>query len=336
MNSASFVRWTAAAVIGAYSWAATAPAAARPGMEKRQLLSGPEQAGFRREDAKPSAVAGKPSEIRPTRKKFPWLIVIGAAAAVAGVVAVLLLTKKKDANKDATDCKADSGAGIADSDKALVARAENMLATRGVTIADGRDDWIWTGFPDDNPNPYPVPFADLAGITFAVDADYLYVRIQANGTYPASEADRPWYGQDQITKLNINIALDTDNNEMTGSPGDKGAEVLLGAGMMMTPACGWMDVYEFWFGPTGIEQPEDKRWLHANNRSLIAAAWGGRGTDHRVIVFPAGILGVYPGQTIGVSAWDECASLRYPNTHATLDPLGPVGIGSRVVIRLPT
>jgi hypothetical protein len=244
-------------------------------------------------------------------------------------------TKIPEPPKKPTQCQVDSGWGSGNSNAELVARAERMLAEHGVTINDAKGDWIWTGHQEDNPAPYPVQFADLAATTFAVDADYLYLRITAYGTYPRAETELPWYGQDQISRLGINIALDTDNNETTGSPGDKGAEVLLGVGMMMTPTCGWMDVYEFWYGPTGIEFPEEDRWVHSNNRKLILAAWGGAGFTYRVIIYPAGLLGVRPGQTIAVCGWDECDSLQYPNKHATFDVLGPAGLGNRVVIQLP-
>ncbi len=145
---------------------------------------------------------------------------------------------------------------------------------------------------EDNPSPYPVPFADLTAVTFAVDGDYLYVRLTVSGPYPTTEGQLPWYGRDQIRKLNVSIALGTDNNKDTGSPGNGGAEVMLGTGMTTTPDCGWMDVYDFWYGPTGIESPEERRWEHMNNRLLVVA-------------------------------------------HATFDVLGPGGLGSHVVVRLP-
>jgi hypothetical protein len=253
------------------------------------------------------------------------------------VVAVLLLpgcggsnTPNGGQSNTPDGCRGSAGAS-----PELVSRAGRMLSEHGVTIADAKGDWIWTGHPEDNPAPYPVPFADLRAATFAVDADYLYVRLDVNGVYPAVESELPWYGQDQIRKLNINIALDTDNNPNTGSPGDGGSEVLLGAGMTISPGCGWTDGYNFWYGPTGVEQPESQRWTHGDNRSLVVAAWGGAGFDYRVVVYPVGLLGLHPGQTIAVNSWNECASLRYPDLHATFDVLGPGGLASRVVIQLP-
>jgi hypothetical protein len=263
--------------------------------------------------------------------KYRFTFAIAAVLIVSGCSD----TKIPEPPNTPTKCQVDSGWGSGKSDPELVARTEHMLAEHSVTIADAQGDWVWTTHQEDNPAPYPVPFADLAAATFAVDADYLYVRITAYGTYPASEAELPWYGQDQISRLGINIGLDTDNNEHTGSPGDKGAEVLLGAGMMTTPTCGWMDVYEFWYGPTGIEFPETARWEHSNNRKLILAAWGGAGFTYRVMVYPAVLLGLRPGQTIAVCSWDECDSLLYPNKHATFDVLGPAELGNRVVIKLP-
>jgi hypothetical protein len=210
-----------------------------------------------------------------------------------------------------------------------------MLSDHGVTINDAKGDWIWIGNQEDNPSPYPVPFADFTSATFAVDADYLYVRLTVSGAYPLTEAELPWYGQDQIQKLNINIGLDTDNNRNTGSIADGGSEVMLGSGMMMTPNCGWMDAYDFMYGPTGILDPENQRYAHPFNRNLITAAWGGAGFDYRVMVFPVGSLGLHPGQTIAVNGWDECASLQYPGVHATFDVLGPSRSGSSVVVQLP-
>ncbi len=109
------------------------------------------------------------------------------------------------------------GAGSSGTRPDLVSRAEKMLLEHGVTIADVRGDWMWTGHREDNPFPYPVPFADLTAVTFAVDGDYLYVRLTVGGPYPTTEGQLPWYGRDQIRKLNVNIGLDTDNNEDTGS-----------------------------------------------------------------------------------------------------------------------
>lgn len=232
-------------------------------------------------------------------------------------------------------CQVDWGGGSGDNNPELVARVENMLAEHGATITDATGDWIWPGNQEDNPNPYPVAWADLTSATFAVDADYLYIRLNVNGVYPRSETDLPRYGQDQIQKLNINIGLDTDNNPKTGSLADGGSEVMLGSGMMMTPNCGWMDAYDFWYGPTGIDQPETERYAHTFNRNLVVAAWGGAGFDYRTIVYPVGSLGIRPGQTIGVIGWDECASLQYPDRHATFDVLGTGGINNRAVIQLP-
>ena len=62
---------------------------------------------------------------------------------------------------------------------------------------------------------------------------------------------------------------------------------------------------------------------------------GGAGFDYRVIVYPVGLLGLRPGQTIAVNGWDEYASLQYPDLHATFDVLGPGWMNSRVVIQLP-
>jgi|WetSurMetagenome_2_1015567.scaffolds.fasta_scaffold88220_3 hypothetical protein len=120
-----------------------------------------------------------------------------------------------------------------------------MLSEHGVTIADAEGDWIWTGHQEDNPSPYPVLCADVTSVTFAVGADHLYLRIRIAGGYPRSEDELPRYGEDQIRKLNVNIGLDPDNNANTGSLADGGSEVMLATDMMMTPTCGWMDIYDF-------------------------------------------------------------------------------------------
>jgi hypothetical protein len=238
-------------------------------------------------------------------------------------------------NPASNPCQVEWGAGSGNSNPELVARAENMLSEHGVTITDPIGDWVWPGNQEDNKNPYPVPWADLTSATFAVDADYLYVSLTVSGVYPRTEAELPWYGQDQVNKLNINIGLDTDNNPKTGSQPDDGSELMLGADMMMTPTCGWMDVYDFWYGPTGIDWPETARYAHIFNRDLVVAAWGGAGTDYRVIVYPVGSLDIHPGQTIGVIGWDECASVQYTDRHATFDVLGAGDMNNRVVIQLP-
>lgn len=217
----------------------------------------------------------------------------------------------------------------------LVSRAEHMLSEHGVTINDAKGDWVWTGNEDDNHSPYPVPWADLISATLAVDADYLYVRITVAGVYPRSEAELPWYGEDQVNKPGINIALDTDNNKITGCLSDKGAEVTMGVGMMNTPDGGWKAVYSFWYLPTGIEFPELRRYVHTETQNLVVAAWGGPGFDYCVFVLPAGLLGLYPGQTIAVIGWDESPSLKYPDRHATFDILAQGDKDNRIVIQLP-
>ena len=268
--------------------------------------------------------------VRRPRNTIPYALL---------VMAVLVMSGCGDSYSPNTSapskCQVDWGAGSGDTNPELVARTEHKLLEHGVTIPDAKGDWIWPGNQEDNPSPYPVPFADLIGATFAVDADYLYIRLTVDGVYPRTESELPWYGEDQINKLNVNICLDTDNNKNTGSLADNGSEVMLAADMMTTPLCGWEDVYDFWYGPTGVDFPETQRYEHTFNRTLVVAAWGGAGFDYRVIVFPVGLLGIRPGQTIAVNGWDECASLQYPERHATFDVLGPGGMNSREVIQLP-
>jgi hypothetical protein len=217
----------------------------------------------------------------------------------------------------------------------LVSRVEHMLSEHGVTITDAEGDWIWTGLPEDNSSPYPVPWADLLSVTFAVDDDYLYVRINVDGVYPSSITELPWYGEDQVNHLAVSICLDTDNNENTGCLADGGAEVVLDTGMMINPLGEWEPGYDFWYGPTGVDSPENQRYAHMGNMNLIVAVWGGPGFDYLVIVYPVGLLGLHPGQTITVDGWDECESLQYQEGHATVDTLGPDGTNPRIVIQLP-
>jgi hypothetical protein len=217
----------------------------------------------------------------------------------------------------------------------LVSRVEHMLSEHGVTITDANGDWIWTGDEEDNHSPYPVPWADLLSATFAVDADYLYFRLTVAGVYPSSLAELPWYGEDQINHLSVNICLDTDNNKDTGCLSDGGSELVLETGMMINPMGEWEPGYDFWYGPTGIELPENQRYAHMGNMDQVVAVWGGLGFNYIVIVLPVGPLGLCPGQTIAVNGWDECSSLQYMHQHATFDVLGPGGMNTRVVIQLP-
>jgi hypothetical protein len=217
----------------------------------------------------------------------------------------------------------------------LFSRAEQMLSEHGVTITDDEGDWIWTGDDEDNHYPYPVPWADLLGVTFAADADYLYFRLTVAGVYPSSVSELPWYGEDQIIHLSLNTCLDTDNNMNTGCFSDGGAEVVLEIGMMINPLGQWEPSYDFWYGPTGVETPETARYAHMGNMDLVVAVWGGPGFDYLIIVYPVGLLGLHPGQTITVVGWAECSSLQYMHQHATFDTLGPCGMNCRVVIQLP-
>jgi hypothetical protein len=93
-------RLTALVVILSLTWtiiiAGPAPAAPKTANDKAQAISSPEKDKPKEEDLRPVAIAGKSSEEAVSKKKFPWLIVIGAVAVVGGVVAILLLTKKKE------------------------------------------------------------------------------------------------------------------------------------------------------------------------------------------------------------------------------------------------
>jgi hypothetical protein len=210
-----------------------------------------------------------------------------------------------------------------------------MLSEHGVTITDAKGDWIWTDDEEDNHSPYPVPWADLLSVTFAIDADYLYFRLTVDGVYPRSVAELPWYGEDQINHLSVNICLDTDNNKNTGCFADGGSEVVIETGMMINPLGEWEPGYDFWYEPTGIDSPETSRYAHMGNMNLVVAVWGGPGFDYLVIVYPVEQLGLLPGQTIAVNGWDECSSLQYTHQHATFDVLGLGGMNTRVVIQLP-
>ncbi len=148
-----FIRITVFVLILAFTWTTTAagpaPPTAASANAKAQAVATPEKDKPKEEGMTPVAIAGKASETQATKKKFPWLIVIGAVV-VVGVVAVVLLAKKKETAGKISVSSTPSAAKVfldgSDTKKTTPCTLENVAAgshTVKLTL-DGYKDYAQT------------------------------------------------------------------------------------------------------------------------------------------------------------------------------------------------
>ena len=192
--------------------------------------------------------------------------------------------------------------------------AEKVLA-EGTKIIDATNDWISTKNPADNPSYYPINFADLKEIDIGIDDKYLYVKGIYNGVWPNKTEEWPSVEGNNIIGVNYGFNINTDNNRGTGSPADGGAEIFAGVGLKKEAT--HLVYCNYKKDPTGIEDPEEKRFLTTSNNNLWFA---GPGYDYVISVYPLKNLSLTKGQKVTINIWAEANSEKYE--HASFDILG--------------
>jgi len=186
----------------------------------------------------------------------------------------------------------------------------------GITIEDNENDFAQMGEkPGDseekpnNPVAYPLAYADVKSVTLGADEEYLYCKMEFWGKIPNQPAE---IGDDKISGTGIKVNI-------TNSKGEDQEIWMLGFGYLPVLDLPTLNTYYF-YGPTGIQEPEDKRFSGRGGDSKIA---GGAGTDYVMGALPLAHTGMSLGQEIFFSVSVETASLKYD--HATVDVLGGQG-----------
>lgn len=193
-------------------------------------------------------------------------------------------------------------------------KAEQLL-NYGITIEDDKNDFASMGGEKDrpdvkpnNPNAYAYAYLDVKSITVAIDKDNLYFKIQFYETIPEKTTK---IGDDKI------IANGTKFNLLNKKGEDQLILVLnynyLPLGINIT------GTYYF-YGPTGIAEPEIQRFSERSSDSKI---YGGPGKDYMLVILPLEKTGIVPGKTIYFAVSNESESSKFD--HASVDSLGGSG-----------
>ena len=190
-----------------------------------------------------------------------------------------------------------------------------IAVSSGIAIEDAQNDFVSlqgkvekeTG-EKNNPQSYASSYLDVKSIRVGADDEYLYFKVQYWGQIPikAEKIDDDKI-QGNMMKLNI-----------INKQGQEQAILAVNYAWTLFNISGFETYY--FYGPTGIEEPEDKRFAHQDKDSKI---YGGPGTDHLIGAFPMEKLGLKQGQTIYLSFLGETKSNKYH--HASIDALGGHG-----------
>ncbi len=199
-------------------------------------------------------------------------------------------------------------------DAGLADRAERSLGS-GITVEDERNDFAQMGTGDkkegkpNNPQAYNYSYLDIRSVSMSIDEEYLYSKIRFWGTIPERP---PEIGGDRIAGNGVKVNL----------VDEKGADqVIFLVDYTYLPVLGTPAISTYYFnGPTGIPEPEDKRFSRQDFDSKVS---GGPGTDYLLGALPLGKIGIAKGQVLYFAVAAEAESSRYD--HAAVDALGGSG-----------
>jgi len=199
-------------------------------------------------------------------------------------------------------------------DEQMLWKAESAVNS-GITIEDKQNDLVSlkgkveeeTGQLN-NPKSYISPYLDIKTISVGSDEKYIYFKVQYWGQIPMN-AEK--IGDDEIQGNMMKLSL-------TEEHGKEQAVLVANYGYSLFNLSGFETYY--FYGLTGIEEPEDKRFAHQDKDSKI---FGGPGTDYLIGAFPMEKLGLKQGQTIYMNFLGEAKSKKYH--HASIDALGGKG-----------
>lgn len=194
-------------------------------------------------------------------------------------------------------------------------RTEKSLSS-GITIEDEENDFASMGVKEikeggkpNNPAGYNYPYLDIKFVSAGIDKEYLYFKIQFRGTIPESPTV---IDGDKIIGNGIKVNIVDEN-------GEDMAILLLAYNFV--PVLNFPLIGTYYLnGPTGIKEPEGKRFSDQDYDSKVS---GGAGTDYLIGALPFKKIGLSQGQTIYFTVSAEAESEKYD--HAAVDVLGGHG-----------
>lgn len=142
-----------------------------------------------------------------------------------------------------------------------------------------------------NPDPYPMPYADIKKISFKVDDENLTVRWDLWGEIPKT-VDKLTYNGDLIESVNYTLSIDTDSNLNTGQEKLQGREI-----MIQHVLVGQAKVMETWI------KMNDQR-----DETSGFVTSGGPGHNYLVGEYPLSVLGLKKGQKVIVTAMSNVST----------------------------
>jgi hypothetical protein len=195
----------------------------------------------------------------------------------------------------------------------LQQKAEQAFTT-GITIEDEHSDFAPMGAKPDgekpnNPVGYDLGFNDVRSLSLGTDGTYLYCKVVFWEMIPANP---PILEDDKIGNTFIKINI-------TDSQGVDQEIWMLGFGYLPPFNIPTVNTYYF-YGPTGIQEPEDKRFYGRGSDGKIA---GGAGYDYVIGALPLNRIGLSLDETMYLSLSVETTSSKYD--HASVDVLGGQG-----------
>lgn len=195
-------------------------------------------------------------------------------------------------------------------DQAMLRSAEAAINS-GITIEDAQSDLVSlqgkvekeTG-QKNNPQSYTSPYLDVKTISVGADDNFLYYKVKYWGKIPLNTEK---IGDDVIRGNMMKLHI-------TDEQGKEQAILVMSYGWVPFNLSGFETYY--YYSPTGIEEPEDKRFSSQGRDSKM---FGGPGTDYLIGAFPMKKLGLKLGQTMYMNFLGEAKSKKY--THASIDAL---------------
>lgn len=197
---------------------------------------------------------------------------------------------------------------------ATLLRSAQSSFNSGITIEDEQNDFVSLEGKEEatgeknNPKAYEFPYLDVKSVSIGSDDTFLYFKVNYRGQIPA-KAEK--IGDDTIQGNNMKLHI-------TDKVGKEQAILIVNYSWIPFNLSAFETYY--FYEPTGIEFPEDKRYVHQDRDSKI---YGGPGTDYLMGAFPLKKLGLSKGQTIYMNLFGEAKSDKY--VHASIDTLGGHG-----------
>ncbi len=170
-------------------------------------------------------------------------------------------------------------------------------------LPDERGDFYTPGEGAPPRGVYEFGPVDIVRVSCGSDEERLYIEIEVAEDFPIREV----VAQDGniVRKICGWCAVDADRDPLTGCLSDGGAEALLC--FMIDLESGNCDAY-FFARPTGIEEPEERRYSLRGEGTVVG---GGPGESRIILAYPLSDLGLRRGMIVNMSFNMEAESDKW-------------------------